>query len=85
MKTVDENRRLWYNQILRVNSLKVGMRIKKIYSHIEEYTKSYIIHELKENHFTYLENGKEEKCFYSDSNLTPYPSGWNQTNYLVKE
>ena len=85
MKVTDKNRRLWYNQILTVNSLKVGIKVKKIYSHIEGYTESYIIHKLKEDHFTYFKNGSEEKCFYSDSNLTPYSSGWNQTNYLVKE
>lgn len=82
--SIGENRRLLPGQILTVNRLKVGMTVTKVYSHIKGYTEQHVIKEIKENYFTYISEGSIQKCFYSDSNLTQYESGWNQTNYLIK-
>ena len=84
---VDKNRRQWPDQIFSPNELKVGMTVTKIYSHFKDWKETYTIIELKERYFTYRESKRKpiQKCFYSDSNLLSYRSGWNQSNYLVKE
>jgi len=38
MKRVDENRRIWPDQILTVNRLKVGMKVNKYFKHIRSGT-----------------------------------------------
>jgi len=85
MKSVDKNRRLWPDQILTVNRLRIGMEVTKVYSHMTDYTEDYVIHEIKEDHFTYInEHGRTCNCFFADSNLTAYSfSCWNQSNYLI--
>ena len=85
IKSVDENRRIWPDQIFSPNELKVGMTVTKVYSHIKGHTETYTVLELRERYFTYKDSNQNIcKCFYGDSNLLSYESGWNQTNYLVK-
>ena len=79
---IQKDRQIWPRQILSVSILEPAMTVEKVYSHMENYVNTLKIKDLKEDHFTYIKRGVTMKCFYTDSNLIPYESGWNPTNYL---
>ncbi len=87
-----KGRRYWNNQITTPNWLEVGMIVVKVYSQLKTENNSIVMKitelGLKGEYVDDLyfkgvsSKGHTYSNFYSDSNLAPYQSGWNQSNYL---
>ena len=87
--TMLEKRRFWKNQIKDVSELKPGMIVVKVYSRLQCRTIMKVIM-IGKSYFTYISllEAKNKlppsKCWFGDSNLEPYSSGWNPSNYIKK-
>ena len=84
-----EKRRFWKNQIKDVSELKLGMIVVKVYSHLKCRTIMKVV-TIEKGYFTYISSleikneSPPTECWYTDSNLEPYSSGWNPSNYIKK-
>ena len=82
-----KERKYWDNQIISPDQLEVGMivaKAHKTYTNIFKITKLGLDDKLQgELYLRHIDkDGYEGYDFYSDSNLAPYESGWNETNYI---
>lgn len=86
---ISKERLKWPNQIRDEKDIKIGSIISKVYSHLKDYIETFkvigigISTSMQDKYIVAkLKDGFEEKHFFVDSNIVPYPSGWNGTNYL---